>query len=347
MRHLLDAQAGTVARRQLMAAGMTANDVRRMLRRRDLAVIHPGVFVDHTGTPSWAQRAWAAVLYAWPAALAGTSALRVTDGPSHRHDDAGDIEVVVRHDRRVRARDGVSVERRRGLEGLVLWNLGPPRLRYEEAVVDVVVAAPTDVDAIAVLASACGSRRTSARRLTETLQRRARVPRREWVAAVLDDVANGTCSVLEHAYLHDVERAHGLPPARRQLRATVAGTTTYRDADVAGLVVVELDGRLFHDSSAARDRDMERDLDAALDGRATVRLGWGQVVQRPCSTAGKISLLLAMRGLDGQHRPLRTRVHRIGEHPGHQVTAMFPDRPRPAQPPRGGPRSCPVRWRRA
>jgi hypothetical protein len=299
MRHLLDAQAGTVARRQLAEAGLAEHDIRGLIRRRELVTVHPGVYVDHTGELSWTQRAWAAVLYAWPAALAGTSALRATDAQSHRHDDADDIHVVVRHDRRVRVRDGVRVERRRGLEGLVLWNLHPPRLRYEEAVLDVVVGAATDLDAIAALAEACGGRRTTARRLAETMRGRARVPRRRWVAAVLDDVAGGTCSVLEHAYLRDVERAHGLPAARRQVRAVTAGTATYRDADVAGLVVVELDGRLFHDSSAARDRDMERDLDASLDGRTTVRLGWGQVVQRPCSTANKIGQLLTMRGWTG------------------------------------------------
>jgi hypothetical protein len=164
-----------------------------------------------------------------------------------------------------------------------------------------VVAAATELDAIAALADACGGRRTTARRLRQTMNRRSRVPRRRWVAAVLDDVTGGTCSVLEHAYLRDVERAHGLPTARRQLRVVAAGTaTTYRDADIAGMVVVELDGRLFHDSSDARDRDMERDLDAALDGRTTVRLGWGQVVQRSCGTAAKIAHLLTMRGWTGR-----------------------------------------------
>ncbi|MET0821832.1 MAG: hypothetical protein ABWY58_12770 [Aeromicrobium sp.] len=279
MRHLLDAQAGTVARRQLAAAGVADHDIRRLVRRRDLVAVHPGVYVGHTGELSWTQRAWAAVLYAWPAALAGTSALLATDGPGHRHDHAGNIHVVVPHDRRVRVRDGVRIERRRGLEGLVLWNLGPPRLRYDEAVLDVVVAAATELDAIATLAAACGGRHTTARRLREAMRRRSRVPRRAWIAAVLDDVAGGTCSVLEHAYLRDVERAHGLLTARRQLRAVASGVTTYRDADIAGLVVVELDGRLFHDSAADRDRDMERDLDASLYGRTTVRLGWGQVVR--------------------------------------------------------------------
>jgi hypothetical protein len=132
------------------------------------------------------------LLYAWPAALAGTSALRATDGQSHHHDDADDIHVVVRHDRRVRVRDVVRMEGRRGMEGRVLWNLGPPRMRYEEAVLDVVVAAATDLDAIAALAEACGGRRTTARRMGETMRGWARVPRRRWIAAVLDGVAGGT-----------------------------------------------------------------------------------------------------------------------------------------------------------
>ena len=35
--------------------------------------LHPGVYVDHTGEPSWLQLAWASVLLCWPAALAGHS----------------------------------------------------------------------------------------------------------------------------------------------------------------------------------------------------------------------------------------------------------------------------------
>ncbi|WP_235734930.1 hypothetical protein [Nocardioides alcanivorans] len=35
-----------------------------------------------------------------------------------------------------------------------------------------------------------------------------------------------------------------------------------------------------HTGAEARDRDLERDLDAAVDGLAGVRLGWGQVFSR-------------------------------------------------------------------
>lgn len=49
-------------------------------------------------------------------------------------------------------------------------------------------------------------------------------------------------------------------------------------------VVVELDGRLFHDTTEQRDRDFDRDLVAAVHGKDSVRLTYGQVFQRPCWT---------------------------------------------------------------
>jgi very-short-patch-repair endonuclease len=68
---------------------------------------------------------------------------------------------------------------------------------------------------------------------------------------------------------------------------------------VAESLVVELDGRLFHDNATARDKDMDRDLDAAVDGLNTVRVGWGQVFRRPCMTAQRIGRLLQRNGWTG------------------------------------------------
>lgn len=315
MRHLLDAQAGVVARRQLLAAGLADHDVRRLVRRRDLVLVHPGVFINHTGDPTWIQRAWAGVLYAWPAALSGDSALRVADGPGRTRSREGDIRVAVAHHRKVVNRPGLVVERRRSFEGSVLWNLGPPRLRYEDAAIDVAAEANTDLDAIAALASACGGRRTTAARLATSVAARPRLARRGWIEAVLRDVAAGTCSVLEHGYLTRVERAHGLPSARRQLRAVTVSGTVYRDVELTDRLVVELDGRLFHDSTEARDRDMERDLDACLEGSTTVRLGWGQVFDRPCTTAGKVAQLLALDGWTGHIHPGGPVCRALGNFP--------------------------------
>jgi hypothetical protein len=72
---LLALQRGVISRRQVLAAGGVDHEIARLLRRRIWARVHDGVYVDHTGKPSWQQRAWAAVIYYWPAVLDGASAL--------------------------------------------------------------------------------------------------------------------------------------------------------------------------------------------------------------------------------------------------------------------------------
>ncbi|KHO17701.1 type IV toxin-antitoxin system AbiEi family antitoxin domain-containing protein [Mycolicibacterium setense] len=282
-------QSGVIARRQALDAGMQSHDIRRFLRRNEWARVHDGIYVDHTGPLTWLQRAWAAVLYAAPAALCLESAL--TDGGSVIH-------VAVGRDRGVLAEPhGVRIHHLAHLHERVLWNIGPPRLRYEEAALDVACQAISEFDAIAVLANACQSRRTTALRLLRALDARRRVRRRRWLRAVLADIVEGTCSVLEHAYLNRVERAHGLPRAARQKRSASSVGVCYRDAEYGQRLVVELDGLPFHNSASARNKDFERDLDAAVDGRSTIRLSYRQVFDRPCQTAAKIAQVMRRHGI--------------------------------------------------
>jgi hypothetical protein len=265
----------------------------------------PGVFVDHTGPPTWCQRAWAGVLFYWPAALSDDSCLRAFAGRDWRRDGDDDpIRLAVDDQRSVNQREGYRVRRVVGLADKVQWHLGPPRLRIEEAAIDLAGRAGSELEALGVLADLCQSRRTTASRLLLTLGKRRRLPRRTWLSEVLRDIENGTCSALEHGYLTRVERAHGLPRGRRQATTLSGGGSIFRDVDYDPLpLLVELDGRLFHDSARQRDRDLERDLDAAVDGRHTVRLGWGQVFDRGCATAARVGSLLRTRGWPGHpHR---------------------------------------------
>ncbi|MDY6810921.1 MAG: hypothetical protein SW127_18225 [Actinomycetota bacterium] len=197
-------------------------------------------------------------------------------------------------------RPGVVVHRGSSLDAKVLWHADPPRVRFEDAVLDVAAAAASEMRAIALLADAVGSRRTTACRLLSTSKKRPWMRRRALIEDVLGDVRDGTCSVLEHGYLTRVERVHGLPTPSRQ-EPTGVGRHGFRDIDYAELsVIVELDGRMGHDDAAARDRDMERDLDAVVDAdKVTLRVGWGQVFDRPCVTAAKIARVLQRRGWTG------------------------------------------------
>lgn len=300
IRDLLSLQSGVIGRDQALASGLAPHDVRRLLRRREWAHVHPGVYVDHTGPPTWHQRAWAAVRHAWPSALSHDSALRAADGPGRRDRRATDpIHIAVSRTRSFAPPPGVVVHYLADLDAKVYWNGSPPRVRMEHAVVDVAAEASDNFAAVAVIADAVQARRTTAPRIRAALDSRSRIARRAFLEGVVTDVGAGTCSVLEHAYLRQVERRHGLPRAGRQVRDSARGPV-FRDVVYdANDLIVELDGRLFHDSAAARDRDLERDLDASIDGRLSVRLGWGQVVSRPCATAAKIGALLAQRGWAG------------------------------------------------
>jgi hypothetical protein len=180
----LDLQAGVIARRQALESGLTRIDVDKMVRRGEWVRMLPGVYVSHTGCPTWQQRAWAGVLYYWPAALAGASAMRATVGPRWRpHDDAGPICVAVAAARHVHDRAGYRVRWLAKYDGQVLMHTHPPRMRIEEACLDLVIATPSKLDRVQVLADACQSRRTTPQRLLTALAGRSRVPDRSWIDA--------------------------------------------------------------------------------------------------------------------------------------------------------------------
>lgn len=299
---LLQEQDGVIGRAQALGAGATRTSIARALRRREWVAVHPGVYVDHTGPLTWQQRAWAAVLACWPAALYGESARRAHEGPGRRDVDDTVVHVAVDRDRHIGAPPGARIHRVARFDERVAWHLGPPRIRYEHTILDLAAHARDDLAAVALLADACGARRTTAERLLRRLDERARTPRRDFLCGVLADVADGTCSVLEHGYLTLVERPHGLPAGERQAVRVTGGTRTYLDVRYAALGLdVELDGWLFHGSAAARDRDLARDLDAAVEeAGTTLRLGYGQVFDRGCATAAAVARVMQRLGWTGE-----------------------------------------------
>ncbi|MEO5851827.1 MAG: type IV toxin-antitoxin system AbiEi family antitoxin domain-containing protein [Nocardioides sp.] len=302
---LLDGQSGVISRRQVLAGGGHDADIARLLRRRIWCRTHHGVYVDHTGPLTWEQRAWAAVLYYWPAALDGDSALRaygVRRSDTSRRDDEP-VRVVISADRWVARLGGVSVRRIVGFHDTARLDLSPPRVGLEHAVLTCASSALDEAGAVAVLGDAVQTRRTTAERLLVALGLRARLRRRDLMRHVLDDVAGGAYSVLERRYLHEVERRHGLPDGRRQQRVEHGGTVAFRDVEYAGLgTVVELDGRLGHERARDRWADLARDVAAATAGDLTIRVGWGQVLDG-CRLAAAVATILAARGWHGTPVP--------------------------------------------
>jgi very-short-patch-repair endonuclease len=296
---VLRAQDGVVNRRQLRELGLSKPQVETLLRRRSLTAVHPGVYVDHTGTPTYAQRCWAAALYAEPAALAGRHAL-----PEPPTSPGEPIEVAIDWSRRVGTRRGIRITRMRDLDDHVAWNRSPPRLHLETAAIVGADRARTDHEAIALLCELVGSRRTTASRLASSLAERPRHSRRQLVAALVDDLAAGTHSVLEHGLLERVLRPHRLPvPTRHQAPERGRRGREYRDMLFEDLGAhLELDGG-HHDGSAQKDDDADRDLQDIAGGLVVPRLRYAQVFGWPCRTARLLAGFFALRGWADSARP--------------------------------------------
>ena len=320
-----------MSRAQAVELGLTDNDLRRLRRRRELTPLWPGVYVDHTGSPSWIQRAWGAVLAAWPAALSHESALRIVEGPGSRRSEAL-IEVVVHRDRRlVRARGCPD----------------PPQCRPGGS------RAVEPVTAARALRRGCRSTWPRGHRTTSPAWRCWRRPAssdgprrsgwrprstlaRGWPARP----GSARCSATwprvcarpwSTATFSAVERAHGLSRARRQVRDRVGAGVVYRDAEYVGGLIVELDGRLFHDSTTQRDSDFDRDLEAMVDGKESVRLSWGQVVREAMLDRRASRRSSATPRVDRYCPSVRAWLRAHVVDPSHEVPAIHHTRGRRAR----------------
>ena len=306
-------QHGVISRDQVLSCGFDSTEIRRRVRRREWTRVHQGVFINHGGPLTWIQRAWAAVLSSWPAALAGESAWRAASGPG-RFDEAAPITVAVDPQRQLQPVPGVSLRPTSRLPVRVLWNASPPQMRFEDVTLDLAAHAATETDAVAWLAQAIRSRLTTAARLRQAAQERPELAQRHFLASVLRDVGAGTCVALEHAFRHRVADAHGLPPPRRP--PSSAGRPGFFQIDYSTYdAIVELDGRLSPVrllSAQALSREPVGELvrepgtgSAGALSRAlpTVRLGWSDVFDTPCHSARLLASELRRHGWAGTPVP--------------------------------------------
>jgi very-short-patch-repair endonuclease len=172
-----------------------------------------------------------------------------------------------------------------------------------DTVLDLVGQARTFNEAYGWISKAVGRRLTSPQPLSKALERRSRMRWRAWITEALKDAADGAHSPLERNYVHGVERAHGLPAARRQARRRHGSGTRYLDNvyEEYGLCV-EVDGLAAHPAEA-RWRDTHRDNANLVQGTETLRYGWPDATENRCRTAAQIAGVLRNRGWKGTLRP--------------------------------------------
>ena len=283
--------------------------------------LHRGTYATFSGVPPREARLWAAVLRAGPGAVLSHETAAEVHGLIDK--PSGVIHVTVSADRNpVKAGKipGVVIHRSRNVASQPLppWQL--PRTPVAETVLDLVAASASFDDAYSWVSRATGRRLVSAGMITDAMAARKRMRWREWLTDSLDDAADGVVFPLELRYVRDVERAHGLPAARRQARRELAGGVRYLDNFYdAYRLCVELDGRSSHPPEQ-KWQDADRDNDNLFAGDVqTLRFGARDVTVRRCARAGQLAAALMRRGWDGAGLHACGAACQVGA--GCQVTA--------------------------
>jgi hypothetical protein len=293
-------QLGAFSRAQANALGVSDRSIAARCRAGRIQRLYRGAYVDFSGPVPWETRLWAAWLaYGPEAALTGETALRQY---GFDLDKDNVVRLEIPHRRRLRGEAGVVITRTRDFTRRVLTVREPPMVRLEIAVLTVAGRRSRPDQTAALVLDACRQRRTTPHRLLAELGRIQRLPQHRLLVQVLRDAADGVESFLELVYLRKVERAHGLPAARRQVRVTGDRGVVYRDAEYDYDLIVELDGRTGHDDIWSRWRDMTRDNAALLAAKATLRFGY-QIVSDPCGAAAQVATVLRAQGWPGLPTP--------------------------------------------
>jgi hypothetical protein len=294
-------QAGIVTRAQALAVGLTDATLRAHVRAGRWQRVFTGVFYVHSGPLPRASELWAVVLRAGAGAVLSHQTAGELAGLC---DPAAPIHVMVPASRRVTPITGVVVHCSSRVASSAQPNRDLPRTRVEETVIDLTQSANDVNQAVGWITTACGRRLTTSARIFAVMATRKKLRWRRLLTAVVDDTAAGCHSVLERRYLHDVERAHGLPRGRRQALRRVGRVRRYEDVryDEFG-TSVELDGRAAHPEEL-RWLDRQRDNEAAEAGDLVLHYGWRDLA-RPCASARQVAGALRAGGWRG--RPRRCR----------------------------------------
>jgi hypothetical protein len=297
-------QAGVITRGQALKSGMPVKAIRWKLKRGAWRQLYRGVYVTFTGPVPRDAQLWAAVLYAGRGALLSHE----TAAEIHRLTDRRSplIHVTIPAARRVIPPKGVVIHRSSLADPGWRFPRGvPPHTFVEETIVDLVTAATNLDDVIGWVTTAFGRGLAGQGPLRKTMAERNKLRWRSQLDEIITAAAGGTHSVLEYRHDRDVQRAHGLPSARKQVPFTKPdGSRGFRDRyyEQYGGLVIELDGKQAHPGER-RGEDQDRDNDAAAKGGSTLRYGWGDITRKACETAAQEAEALHERGWTGALKP--------------------------------------------
>jgi len=270
-------QGGAVARRQLIALGMTKAEIDRRVAEGQLHVLYRGVYAVGHRALGVTGRRWAAVLACGDGAvLSHASAAAAWE---IRPSASGLIDVSVNRGGRTR-RPGIRLHCRRFLPATDITQIdGLPITTPARTVLDLAADGLRGRKLEAVLDQA-------ERKLLDfsdiegVLRRCHRQPGTAALRTVLERYAPGsvdTRSRLEEMCIELCD-GHGIP--RPSTNVVVAGRTRDLFWPHAPLVV-EADSYKWHRSPSRLSDDRQRDVELTLAGIPYVRFTYEQVVDRP------------------------------------------------------------------
>jgi hypothetical protein len=300
LRRLLGVQSGVLARWQVGELGLDPQAVETLLRGGRWQRPLLGVYASFTGPLSREAQLWAAVLRAGPQAALSHQTAAELDGFTPRSSRL--IHVTIPLTQRLAKLPSVAVHRSGRLDLARHPVRRPPRTRIEETALDLAHSSGTFDEAFSWISRPCNARLTTPALLRAAMQARGRIRWRAQLDLALSDIADGVMSALENRWVRDVERAHGLPAAERQVPMVRDGLLYYLDNLYRELGIgVELDGQAYHPADE-RWLDIARDNALAADGVFILRYGWADLDGRPCRTAIQFAEVAVHRGWTGSLR---------------------------------------------
>jgi very-short-patch-repair endonuclease len=262
-------QEGVVARRQLLAAGLSSKQIARRLENGELLPEFPGVYRVGHRAPSVKARYVAAVLACGEGAvLSGRAAghlLGLLRGP------APPPEVTTPTERRVK---GIATSRRRLPPDETMERDGVPVTTVPRTLLDLAAHLPPD-DLSRACHEAGVKYDTTPSQVADLLARHPNTSGARNLRAVLSGDVKVTLSQLERAFL-EVLREEGLPMPETN-RPAGGRNVDCRWPDHR--LTVELDGYRYHRSRHAWEQDRRREREAHARGDDFRRYTYGDVLE--------------------------------------------------------------------
>jgi hypothetical protein len=276
---------------ELRACGLSEDMIATRVRRKQLHRLHQGVYaIGHPNIPL-EGRFLAAVKACGPGAVlshfAGAALWAMVEWDERR------IDVTV-NDTTPRTHAGVHIHRTRYLEATdVRRHRGIPVTSPARTALDVCSLLP-ERGARRAIRKALSDGLLGARQLIEILGGQARRPGASRLRRIIAAGAVPTRSELEDVVL-DLVLAAGLGPPDVNATMTLDGRRVVPDFRWPDRrLIVEADGRVWHDNKLAREDDAERQALLEMHGERVVRVTWEQAISDRSRTIKRLQAAAGM-----------------------------------------------------